>query len=637
MFALLYSPGPWPSRVETVSPWLYAPVFVIFVLVVALALGQRVLGWLRFRAEFASLGERSFISVCLGLGCLQYVPYTLGQLHLLGSTPVAIALIVVTAALAPDIYRQRHLPATMLDALRTALRPTAAKVWVAALLSLGLVLLVKALAIMPFGEDDGYHLSAPRRWLYEHRLSYLPTYTLTNTAMGFEMHYAMALALLDDAAATALHFATGVLMLLGIALSARRIGASWAGPLTIALLFIPNHQCDVIALFSRAYVDLAVGAMSVCTLLMWLLWREKSEPALLSCLGLCAGFAASFKLTAAVGAVAWLTLLLTDVWSQRGTKAVLATGLRFGIAASLPVLPWFFRNWQVTGNPLFPLLSSLVPTRDWPAEHAEVFGRYIHYYTWGVASGASLSQAARVGLVLGVAGLAVAFMLACWFWLQDGILRRLALFVGVFVTCNVLMTGLVVRYWLPAIMVAGLVVSTIVVRRMPPPASRIGWVAAALSLPALWSSVRAPSWRVEANLIAGTVTPANAFATDPFWQLWDTIHQQTEPSARVLVASFYTTFGSSSYGCVSLDRVCFTTDSQLQAFVRFDSWQAFLASLRRGGITHVVIADQQLAAGRVGFEFTAGQNEYPFCRRLVDAHGRKLAQFGHLQLYRVDF
>jgi hypothetical protein len=48
-----------------------------------------------------------------------------------------------------------------------------------------------------------------------------------------------------------------------------------------------------------------------------------------------------------------------------------------------------------------------------------------------------------------------------------------------------------------------------------------------------------------------------------------------------------------------------------------------------------VISDKQFSAGRVGFDFVAGKNEYPFCRRLVDTESEKLGQFGPLQLYRL--
>jgi hypothetical protein len=77
------------------------------------------------------------------------------------------------------------------------------------------------------------------------------------------------------------------------------------------------------------------------------------------------------------------------------------------------------------------------------------------------------------------------------------------------------------------------------------------------------------------------------------------------------------------------------TDSHLQGFIRLDSWPAFLESIKDARITYVVISDMLFAAGRHGFTFTAGTNEYPFCRRLVDDYGTLLNQNEHLQVYRL--
>jgi hypothetical protein len=56
-----------------------------------------------------------------------------------------------------------------------------------------------------FGDDDGYHLLAPKRWLASGTLDYLATYAHTNAPMGFEMLYAIALSLGNPTAAKMLH------------------------------------------------------------------------------------------------------------------------------------------------------------------------------------------------------------------------------------------------------------------------------------------------------------------------------------------------------------------------------------------------------------------------------------------------
>jgi hypothetical protein len=73
----------------------------------------------------------------------------------------------------------------------------------------------------------------------------------------------------------------------------------------------------------------------------------------------------------------------------------------------------------------------------------------------------------------------------------------------------------------------------------------------------------------------------------------------------------------------------------LQTYIGFEDWTTFVQSVKRAGITNVLIFDKQNVPGRHGFSFRAGANEYPFCRRLADEYGMKLAQFGNLQLYQV--
>ena len=114
------------------------------------------------------------------------------------------------------------------------------------------------------------------------------------------------------------------------------------------------------------------------------------------------------------------------------------------------------------------------------------------------------------------------------------------------------------------------------------------------------------------------------------------IRELTPPDAKILVAAFYTTFGSTSFGCFPFDRQCFVTDSHAQRYIRLDTWPAFVDSVAAAGIQYVLISEQQFAANRHGFTFEAGTNEYPFCARLVAEYGELIAKGEHLLLYRLQ-
>jgi len=626
----------WPTTVEHVPPLVYAPLFGGVLWWLALALGTRLLKLARVASESLSAIERGFVGICLGAGVLQFLPYVLGLFHELNRVAIGVALGALALLLHKDLFSVAR---GVCNALRRVWRarqltpPTL--VWSSLAVVLLGVYLIVTVTLTAFGEDDGYHLSAPRRWLHAQTLGYLPTYTLTNAAMGFEMFYVMALAFLDAAAAKFLHFSAGTLSLVGLFLCVRRVASVQAGLLAVSVLLIPNPLWDLTVPLPRPYVDLAVCWMLTGSILAWLAWQKHQDTKLLICAALCVGFAGSFKATAIAASLAWLPPVALELRRQGGAwSKVVKQVILFGALAGAPVLPWFARNWWLLGDPLFPMLSKVLPTRDWPIEHAEIFSKYIRYFTWGIAEPRSVEER-RVLILL---GLLVAIVLTALvvYRMKQPALRALCLFAGGFVVISIALTGLIVRYWLPAIFVGALVASVLVMhwlesrkwhRWLAPVA-----LAVACGLTLKWALPTLPSG---VRLATGWTTLDEEHAASPFWNTWQTINTKTPPDAHVLMAAFYTTFGSSSYGGVWVDRVCFTTDSQLQAYIRFDSWESFIKSLQRAGITHMVIGERQYNVGRIGFSFPAADNEYPFCRRLADEYGERMTQFGDVQLYRI--
>jgi hypothetical protein len=119
------------------------------------------------------------------------------------------------------------------------------------------------------------------------------------------------------------------------------------------------------------------------------------------------------------------------------------------------------------------------------------------------------------------------------------------------------------------------------------------------------------------------------------WDLWAMLDKSTSPTDKVLAAGFYNSVGASSFGGFWSDRMFYVTDSHLQTAIKLSSWPQFLESLHGLGVTHMLIYDRENLPRRQGFDFVAGRNEYPFCRRLADSYGTKMYEAGGLQLYRV--
>jgi hypothetical protein len=617
-----------------------APVLAMALWWVCLALGYRALRFLRVPLAPFSLCEQGTICTAVGAGLLQYEPYLIAAFGKLSPQSVLFAFGLTSCLVAADLLRVGR---ALVRALKGDLfkRPIASQqmIWLLLFAILMGILLLRSLTLSAFGsDDDGYHIAAPRRWLTDGFLSYLPTYTNTNASLGFEMLYVFGLAT-GNLGLKIIHFSAGIFTLLTLWLCGRRLGSGHAGLITISLLLIVTPFCNLPYLFGVAFVDFGACWMTLISVLVWLVWREQpSAPGwrLLVLMALVTGFAGSFKSTALTVAFAWTPVLVGEARRRGlGWGSIFATAVGLGAVAFLPVSPWLYRSWHLTGNPVYPMLSSLIPTRDWNPEMAAVFSKFFHYFSWAPAT--QLSESSRKALV-GIAALLVLVsggtMVAR---MKDPIFRGLVGFSTVAVLISLVVAGMVFRYWLAAEMCALLVLATMFVRRFRTNAVAI-WLPSVLLLVAIVVERQEPMSNLATDFrtATGMTTLDQEYATDPAWNMWRYINEHTSSDARVLAGSFYTTFGASNYGCLWLDVRCFTTDSYAQTFINLKDWRSFVDSLNKAGIQYLLVSDRQFVPGRIGFSFTAEKNEYPFSRRLADQHGKKLAQFGYMQFYSVD-
>ncbi|HWZ89373.1 MAG TPA: hypothetical protein VNW92_11000 [Polyangiaceae bacterium] len=621
-------------------PIVHAPVFVCLIWLLALALGRRLTIWLQLSSVGLDPWERGLVALTIGAGCLQFVPFALAAAHVMQPAVVRVAVLGLAALLLPDAYRALLAIKRQLASALELRLPPAIRIWAGILLALLALLFVHSLVFGRYGDDDGYHLSAPVRWLRSGTLGYLPTYTHTNASFGFEMLYVIALSFKEPLAAKLLHFSAGIWTLSAVLLCCRRLGTWLSGIMAISFLLIATPLVNLPLIFSLAFADFAACWAAMVGVLLWLVWRETREPALLTALALCAGLTGSFKFTALSICIAWACIIFAELrMQQRSWRDSLALLLRFGLIASVPVLPWLLRNWRLTGNPIYPMFPSVIPTRDWTIEHGKLFSRYIRYYSWGVASGARLTEGVRKALLVVSAVLVLAFAAALWSQTKRPALRILLALATVYTILCIALTGLLFRYWLPGVACFSVVAFVLLEQRLPKTGLRYApalvLIALALGLQLREEGKRESGVLSELRLATGLSTPAREHTGDPLWQMWAQVTASTPPDARILVAAFYTTFGASSFGCYPLDRVCFTTDSHLQRYIRLDDWDQFLASVDRAKIQYLLLSDQRWTAGRHGFTFLAGQNEYPFCTRLASEYGEKVTSFQHLTLYRL--
>ncbi len=625
-------------------PLVVAPVYAVLYFWLCTALGRRFLSLTRLSPSGLRTIEVLLLELVAGLGTIQLLPVLLSLFSALSALAVRLGILALAVVLAADLWRVALDIAKSGRQLYQRLRtlPWSAVAWAGLLAALLAVFLVHTM-FLGFTDDDGYHLAAPWRWLNEGTLSYLPSLTNTNSGMAFEMSYLVALAFDSVLGAKLLHYGTGVALLVAVMVCARRLG-SWAiGAATVSMLLIATPLIKLQAIFPLAYTDLPVSLSVMVGILLWMMWRESRDPKLLWCMALCAGFTAAFKFTALAVLGAWVVLVALELYAQRRTLVQGFLDLvKFGLIAIAPSVPWFVRNWYLTGNPVYPIASSVFPTRDWSLEQSAVFSTYMKYYSWGVASGASMGEPTRkLLLLMAIAGVLIGSVIICWL-VKDRRLRMLTCFSAVYILICIVLSGLIFRYWLPGIICMLLVVCTaasgMLRSRVTRPSLNYG---PAMALILVAHAVQARHEMKQGTLLrdfrvaVGLSTQEREMEDDSAEQTWRFIQQNTAPDARILVSAFYSTFGASSFGCFRAQRYCVTTDSHLQTYIDLTEWPAFLRSVKQAGIQYVLMSDQQFAANRQGFSYRANDNEYPFSVRLVQRAGTKVFQAEHFQVYRL--
>jgi len=443
-----------------------APLFVAAMLFMSVVVGRRLLNVFG-PAPVATPAEHVVVSVALGFGLLQFLPFVLGTLGILGPNAVRITFAVLGAV-------------ALLDAptvVRAALRWWSGRrrlgiwerVWV---LLVALPLLFEFFrALAPAYDPDGlgYHLTAPKRWLEIGSLNFLPTLTFTNAPMGTEMLYAIALPLVGDGGAKLLHFGAGLLAAIGVYLLGTRVGGALAGRVACVLFLL--GPVGVHSVLGSAYAEGTASLAVVASTLCWVLWFQSNDQAWLRIAALLAGFAVSFKLTSVLLPLA-LSVLTVLVVRARGAQASglgharVRTVSLFAALVALPVVPWLTRALVVTGNPVFPVFAQWIPSHDFPPEMARMFETYNRYLLWGSRWGNDLSIDKRRA-ILGVAALLVlAIATVVFVRLRDRVHRAVVVVIAMTAVVQLLTAGLYTRYWVPLAAVMQIPVIVLVVARL---------------------------------------------------------------------------------------------------------------------------------------------------------------------------
>lgn len=626
------------------TPWLTTEgsallplAFVVGFLCVSLALGLRLLKMCGASAG-GSHAERGVIAICLGAGILQFVPFGLGVAGQFNVTALRIAAVVAALLAVPDLLAAAR-------SMRSLRRPDA---WVIAwILALSPAAVMAALAALtPSLDVDGvaYHLTVPKRWMSTGHLDYLPTYPYSNSPMGLDLLFGWAMALAGDTAAKCIHLTLGLLAVAAIYLAGKRLQGPMIGAVAATLFLVA--PLGIAGILGYSYVEGGAALATASAVVAWLVWFQMGSSGFLRVAALLAGIAVSFKNTTALFPVALGALSLIALYERNrdagGTRpgaAALTAVLPLLPLLAAPVLPWFARALILTGNPFFPLLASIIPSRDLSSDLAAQVDAHNRYMTWGTSLGREWTLEQRTHVLLAVALVLVVIGVFAWLRLRRGMARATAVVVTVAALGQLFAAGLYLRYWLP---VAGALMLPILMPFGAWLARR--WVTYAWLALALTCSVvqaRRIYYGEGLNLpgvmatLAGTKDRRDYLAERiPIYPLYERINRDLPEKAGVMLSVYC--------GGFYIDRSTFCAE-MVQESLRFTTWEEFSTDVRRLGITHL-IAPSALATGGPTKHYLGGSSvsaitreaQFRVVSQLLTQHARLLQAATDQGLYEID-
>ncbi len=169
---------------SSVPPLLLGPILVLLLSWFMTALGYRVVVLTGLLGPCLRVAERGLVYLAIGAGVSQYLPFLLGSMGILSMRNVKFALAALAILLTRDLLHVAKAGASEIRRLCRMPTQRWLTAWLLVLTAFGAALLVRASLMGSLGDDDGYHLLAPKRWLHSGTLEHQPPSTHPNAQMG---------------------------------------------------------------------------------------------------------------------------------------------------------------------------------------------------------------------------------------------------------------------------------------------------------------------------------------------------------------------------------------------------------------------------------------------------------------------
>lgn len=351
-----------PSQIPLPSLPLLLQYVGAFLLTVLFYVGAAGIGkWAleKARLNFHSFLESLVFAIGLGLGFISYFTLALG---FIGGyyRPVFWGVLVLGSVL--GFIRLRKTP--VLTALASLFKQSPRFVVRAFLLIF--LLLDIAMALVPelFYDALVYHLGIPNLYLLEHRIVNVPVIA-ANYPFTFQMLYLFGLALHNEMVTKLIHLFAGISVILCLQALAERHNLSKVGAL--AGLFFLSIVTVQINIWSSG-MDIGLTLFALLSVYAFHNYAETPDNnrGWLVLTGIFAGLACGSKYQGGFVLIALLGALIA--LNIKKPKELFISVFTVGIIATVVFSPWLIKNWEFTGNPVYPFLAKFFPATDLTVE-----------------------------------------------------------------------------------------------------------------------------------------------------------------------------------------------------------------------------------------------------------------------------